>query len=206
MFLDWGNQYCQNDCTASGNLQIQCNPCQITNGIFHRTRKCLSLYENTQDPSSQSSVEKKNRVRSIKLPDIKLCSKAAVIKSTVLYWNKSRNTDQWNRIESLSINGAGKTGQLRVKVWNQDFLGGPVVESLPVSAGDTGSISGLGKYHLPRSNQACGPLLNQGSRASEPQLLSQHSTQQLLKPEHVEPVLHNKKPWTTGKSSPACRN
>ena len=39
MFVDWKNQYCQNDYTAQGgNLQIQCNPYQITNGIFHRTR------------------------------------------------------------------------------------------------------------------------------------------------------------------------
>ena len=26
-----------NDCTTQSNLQIQCNPHQITNGIFHRT-------------------------------------------------------------------------------------------------------------------------------------------------------------------------
>ena len=34
MFLDWKNQYCENDYTTQSNLQIQCNPCQITNGIF----------------------------------------------------------------------------------------------------------------------------------------------------------------------------
>ena len=38
MFLDCKNPYCQNDYTTQGTLQIQCNPCQITNGIFHRTR------------------------------------------------------------------------------------------------------------------------------------------------------------------------
>ena len=87
---------------------INCSPCQITNGIFHRTRKCLSLYENTRKTQVAKAVlRKKNGVRSIKLPDIKLCAKATVTKSTVWYWNKSRNTDQWNRIESLSINGAG---------------------------------------------------------------------------------------------------
>ena len=36
MLLDWENQYCENDCTTQSNLQIQCNPYQITNGIFHR--------------------------------------------------------------------------------------------------------------------------------------------------------------------------
>ena len=38
MFLDWKNQHCENDYTTQSNLQIQCNPYQITNGIFHRTR------------------------------------------------------------------------------------------------------------------------------------------------------------------------
>ena len=38
MFVDWKNQYCQNDYTTQGNLQIQCNPYQITSGIFHRNR------------------------------------------------------------------------------------------------------------------------------------------------------------------------
>ena len=36
MFLDWKNQYCENDSTTQSNLQIQCNPYQITNGIIHR--------------------------------------------------------------------------------------------------------------------------------------------------------------------------
>ena len=38
MFLSRKNQYCENDYTTKCNLQIQCNPYQITNGIFHRTR------------------------------------------------------------------------------------------------------------------------------------------------------------------------
>ena len=51
-FVDWKNQYCQNDYTTQGNLQIQCNPCQITNGIFHRTRtkKSRNLYGHKKDP------------------------------------------------------------------------------------------------------------------------------------------------------------
>ena len=38
MLLDWKSQDYQNDYTTQGNLQIQCNLYQITNGIFHRTR------------------------------------------------------------------------------------------------------------------------------------------------------------------------
>jgi len=42
MFLDWMNQQCQNDYTNKGNLKIQCNPYQITNGIFFKKVKCES--------------------------------------------------------------------------------------------------------------------------------------------------------------------
>jgi len=38
MFLGRKNQYSENDCMTKCSLQIQCNPYQITNGIFHRTR------------------------------------------------------------------------------------------------------------------------------------------------------------------------
>ena len=36
----------------------------------------------------------------------------------------------------------------------QDFSGGPVVKNLPANAGDTGSIPGLGKSHVPWGNKA----------------------------------------------------
>ena len=35
MFMDWKNQNSENEYTIQGNLQIQCNPYQATNGIFH---------------------------------------------------------------------------------------------------------------------------------------------------------------------------
>ena len=38
MFMDQKNQYSENDYTTQSNLQIQCNPYQVTKGIFHRTR------------------------------------------------------------------------------------------------------------------------------------------------------------------------
>ena len=42
------------------NLQIQCAPCQITSGIFHRTRtkNFTILMETQKTPNSQTSVEK----------------------------------------------------------------------------------------------------------------------------------------------------
>ena len=38
MFMDGKNQYSENEYTTKSNLQIQCNPYQTANGIFHRTR------------------------------------------------------------------------------------------------------------------------------------------------------------------------
>ena len=52
MSVDWKNQHCQNDYITQGNLKIRCNPYQIINGIFHRTRinKSHNSYGNTKDP------------------------------------------------------------------------------------------------------------------------------------------------------------
>ena len=38
MFMDWKNQYSENEYTTQSNLQIQCNPYQAASGIFHRAR------------------------------------------------------------------------------------------------------------------------------------------------------------------------
>ena len=60
MFLGRKNQYCENDYTTKCNLQIQCDPYQITNDIFHRTRtKNFTIHMETQKTlNSHSSLEK----------------------------------------------------------------------------------------------------------------------------------------------------
>ena len=60
MFMDLKNQHCQNGHTTQSNLQIQCNPYQATNGIFHRTRTnnftiCMEIEKTS---NSQSNLEK----------------------------------------------------------------------------------------------------------------------------------------------------
>ena len=51
IFLGSKNQYCENDYTTKCNLQIQCNPYQINNSIFHRTRtKKMAIHMETQRP------------------------------------------------------------------------------------------------------------------------------------------------------------
>ena len=55
MFMDQKNQYSENDCTTHTNLQIQCNPYQVTSGIFHRARTnnftiCMEIKKNLEQP------------------------------------------------------------------------------------------------------------------------------------------------------------
>ena len=60
MYLDWNNQYCENDCTTQSNLKIKCNPYQITSDIFHRARTndftiCMDIRKIS---NSHSNLEK----------------------------------------------------------------------------------------------------------------------------------------------------
>ena len=60
VFMDWKNQYSENEYTTQSNLQIQCNPYQATSGIFHRARTnnfiiCMEIQKTSK---SQSNLEK----------------------------------------------------------------------------------------------------------------------------------------------------
>lgn len=88
----------------------------------------------------------------------------------------------------------------REEIITGDFSGGSVGKNLPAKGGNTGSISGLRRFHMTRSNHACVPqLLSPNSRVQE---------LQLLKPTCIKPMLCNEKATTvrrlriTVKSSP----
>ena len=64
MLLEWKNQYSQSNNTTKGNLQIQCNPYQVTKEILYRTRtkyfkicmeirKTLNSYRNTEKKKTE---------------------------------------------------------------------------------------------------------------------------------------------------------
>ena len=84
MFLGRKNQYCENDYTTKCNLQIQCDPYQITNDIFHRTRtKNFTIHMETQKtPIAKAVLRKKNGAGGINLTDSDYTTK---LKSSRLY-------------------------------------------------------------------------------------------------------------------------
>ena len=65
MFMDWKNQYSENEYTTQGNLLIQRSPYQATNSSFQRTRTnnftiCIEEKQTKKQTSnSQNNLEKK---------------------------------------------------------------------------------------------------------------------------------------------------
>ena len=142
MFLGRKNQYWENNHTTKCNLQIQHDPYQITNSIFHRTRtKKFTIDMETQ--KTLNSLEKegwswRNQpswlqiiLESYSHQDSMLLAQIQKYRPMEqdrkprnkpctyghLIFDKGGKSIQWEKTDS-STNCAGKTGQLHVKEWN----------------------------------------------------------------------------------------
>ena len=72
---------------------------------------------------------------------------------------KKTKTQNPNAMIETFLDICSKKNKELKKVFGEGFPGGAVVESLPSSAGDTGSSPGLGRSHMPRSNWAREPQI-----------------------------------------------
>ena len=78
MFLGRKNQYCENDYTTKCNLQIQCNPYQITMTFFTELEQKISqfIWKHQRPQISKALLRKKNGTGGINLPNFRLYYKS----------------------------------------------------------------------------------------------------------------------------------
>ena len=114
--------------------------------------------------------------------------------------DRNRLKDLENQLTVTEGEGlVGRTWRERLRAWGwrvcaaifkldtQGFPGGSVVKSLPASAGDTGSVSGRERPHMPRSSWARAPQLlslcaeptRPGAQASQQDETSSHTREGL---------------------------
>ena len=85
--------------TTQSNLQIRCNPYQNSNGIFHRySTNNLKFHTEPQNISNNQSKHSWRHYTSWFQTILQIYSN-----QIVLYWDKNRHVDQWDRNKPMHI-------------------------------------------------------------------------------------------------------
>ena len=94
--------------TSHGNPQIQHNPCEITNSIFHRTRikkKSLKICTETHKTQKPKQSWKRKMEQEESGPCLQTTLQSYSHQKQH-FLAQNRNKDEWNRIQSPEINHA----------------------------------------------------------------------------------------------------